>query len=97
MILASLARYKSSTSSKKPPAFNCILTEAEHRYRSGDCIKTWKLAPSHHDRALSVSFSLMTFVTHDLHDTSLWIFRYLSESVYTISPCFFQFFNIWRT
>lgn len=26
-----------------PPAFNCLITEAEHRYRSGDIIQTWKL------------------------------------------------------
>ena len=40
---ATLEQLQAALGTIEPPAFSCLLTEAEHRYRSGDCIKTWKL------------------------------------------------------
>lgn len=41
---ATLEQVQAALSNVEAPAFNCLLTEAEHRYRSGDCIETWKLS-----------------------------------------------------
>ena len=40
---ATLEQLKNALCAITPPAFKCLITEAEHRYRSGDIIRTWKL------------------------------------------------------